>query len=138
MGTNSRDTHPATPNEQRPNPPGKKGPSNEELHATHLHITVNEPKLKLKASWPSLSINRSPATNSCAASCLSSCRCVCAPLLPLTTKTRPEYGLNAPGNIAMRSLSRVRANMPVGMSLSKRTTPTARKSISIGSNPCFR
>lgn len=49
MDTNSRDTHPATPNEQRPNPPGKKGPSNEELHATHLHITVNEPKLKLKA-----------------------------------------------------------------------------------------
>lgn len=50
MDTNSRDTQPATPNEQRPNPPGKKGPSNEELHATHLHITVNEPKLKLKAS----------------------------------------------------------------------------------------
>lgn len=50
MDTNSRDTQPATPNEQRPNSPGKKGPSNEELHATHLHITVNEPKLKLKAS----------------------------------------------------------------------------------------
>src|SRR5574343_543005 len=50
MDTNSRDTHPATPNEQRPNPPGKNGPSNEELHATHLHITVNEPKLKLKES----------------------------------------------------------------------------------------
>lgn len=50
MDIDSRDPHPATPNEQRPNPPGKKGPSIEELHATHLHITVNEPRLKLGQS----------------------------------------------------------------------------------------
>ena len=33
------------PNMQRPQPPGKKGPPNEELHAYHLHVTVYEPKI---------------------------------------------------------------------------------------------
>jgi len=48
MDDNSRDNAPAKPNEQRPSATGK-GVSNEQLHATHLHITVDEPKLIKKS-----------------------------------------------------------------------------------------
>jgi hypothetical protein len=45
MEANTKDGREPEPNMQRPPPPGKKGPSNEELHAHHLHVTVFEPKI---------------------------------------------------------------------------------------------
>lgn len=45
MDANTKDGKDPEPNMQRPQPPGKKGPSNEELHAHHLHVTVYEPKI---------------------------------------------------------------------------------------------
>lgn len=45
MDANTKDEMAPEPNMQRPQPPGKKGPSNEELHAHHLHVTVYEPKI---------------------------------------------------------------------------------------------
>lgn len=45
MDANTKDGHEPEPNMQRPLPGGKKGPSNEELHAHHLHVTVYEPKI---------------------------------------------------------------------------------------------
>lgn len=44
----TKDKNAPTPNEQRPKPDRKsdKEISNEELHATHLHITVHEPKIR--------------------------------------------------------------------------------------------
>lgn len=45
MDANTKDGQEPEPNMQRPLPPGQKGPSNEELHAHHLHVTVFEPKI---------------------------------------------------------------------------------------------
>ncbi len=45
MDANTKDGKDPEPNMQRPQPPGKKGPSNEELHAHHLHVSVYEPKI---------------------------------------------------------------------------------------------
>ena len=45
MDGNTKDTTEPEPNMQRPLPKGQKGPSNEELHAHHLHVTVFEPKI---------------------------------------------------------------------------------------------
>ncbi|MDE2593399.1 MAG: hypothetical protein KGL57_04105 [Burkholderiales bacterium] len=45
MDANTKDGLEPEPNMQRPLPPGKKGSSNEELHAHHLHVTVYEPKI---------------------------------------------------------------------------------------------
>lgn len=45
MDANTKDGQEPEPNLQRPLPPGRKGLSNEELHAHHLHVTVYEPKI---------------------------------------------------------------------------------------------
>lgn len=45
MDANTKDAQEPEPNMQRPLPPGRKGLSNEELHAHHLHVTVFEPKI---------------------------------------------------------------------------------------------
>lgn len=45
MDANTKDKLEPEPNMQRPLPEGKKGLSNEELHAHHLHVTVYEPKI---------------------------------------------------------------------------------------------
>lgn len=45
MDANTKDAQEPEPNMQRPLPPGRKGLSNEELHAHHLHVTVYEPRI---------------------------------------------------------------------------------------------
>lgn len=45
MDANTKDGQEPEPNMQRPLPPGRKGLSNEELHAHHLHVTVYEPRI---------------------------------------------------------------------------------------------
>lgn len=45
MDANTKDDQEPEPNMQRPLPTGRKGLSNEELHAHHLHVTVYEPKI---------------------------------------------------------------------------------------------
>lgn len=45
MDANTKDGQEPEPNMQRSLPPGRKGLSNEELHAHHLHVTVYEPKI---------------------------------------------------------------------------------------------
>lgn len=45
MDANTKDGQEPEPNLQRPLPPGRKGLSNEELHAHHLHVTVYEPRI---------------------------------------------------------------------------------------------
>lgn len=45
MDSNTKDERDPEPNMQRPLSPGKNGPSNEDLHAHHLHVTVFEPNI---------------------------------------------------------------------------------------------
>lgn len=45
MDANTKDGQEPEPNLQRPLPPGRKGLSNEELHAHHMHVTVYEPRI---------------------------------------------------------------------------------------------
>lgn len=45
MDYDARDVAAPEPNMQRPLPPGQRGQSNEELHANHLHISIDDPKI---------------------------------------------------------------------------------------------